>query len=65
MKQRKFLRTLLLFLTASLIASCATKVGFVNDYCLIAKPLSASVQDTAETKRQILEHNSQWQRLCE
>jgi hypothetical protein len=38
----------------------------LNNYCLIAKPISYdSVADTPDTVQQIELHNSQWTCVCE
>lgn len=60
-------------LSASLILSATSGCVHVstdpvplNNYCLIAKPISYdSVADTPDTVQQIELHNSQWTCVCE
>ena len=65
----KKLLTLCVLLIPSALTGCATgSIGpaVVSDYCRIAKPLTFdSGKDSAETQRQIEEHNSRWVCVCE
>jgi hypothetical protein len=57
-------RALLGSLSAFYLSGCAS-TSPVSDYCLIAKPIFDSPQDTPETRAQVLEHNSAWVCRCE
>lgn len=65
----KKLRLLSVLLTLSATSGCAhvsTDPVPLNNYCLIAKPISYdSVADTPETVQQIERHNSQYVCVCE
>ena len=55
-------------LILSVTSGCATAstAPVVNDYCLIAAPISYdSKADTAETVKQVEAHNSKWVCVCE
>jgi hypothetical protein len=57
-----------LLLTIPLLAGltgCATGSPVQTDYCLIARPIHDSPRDTAETREQVLRHNSDWLCHCE
>lgn len=54
----------LLTLAAIGLSGCATGSP-VSDYCLIAKPIFDSEQDTPETRAQVLAHNSDYVCRCE
>ncbi len=55
---------LLLTLTAIGLSACGTSSGATDSYCLIAKPITYSSQDTPETVEQIERHNSDWTCKC-
>jgi hypothetical protein len=63
-KRFKPLALLLPILALAGLTACATGSP-VADYCLIAKPIFDSPQDTPETRAQVLEHNSAWVCRCE
>ena len=54
-----------LILIAGALTGCGTASSVTSDYCLIAKPIYDSPQDTAETREQVLEHNSAYLCRCE
>lgn len=66
---------LLLPLLAIPLASCATMTGSGGieappdfksaSFCTLAKPISWSAKDTAETVGQIKQHNAVWTTLCQ
>lgn len=56
---------LLTTLAAVVLSGCATSSPVQTDYCLIAKPIYDSPRDTAETRAQVLRHNSDWLCHCE
>lgn len=53
---------LLTILAVAALSGCETNSPAQNDYCLIAVPIHDSALDTAETRAQVLRHNSDW--LC-
>ena len=63
------LKLLSLFLILSATSGCA--IGLtdplpLNNYCIIARPIGYdSKRDTAETIKQIENHNSRWVCVCE
>ena len=56
----------MLLLTPTVIGltACGMSSGATDSYCLIAKPITYSSQDTAETVKQIETHNSDWACKC-
>ena len=54
-----------LLLITMLLTSCGTSGQ--SSYCLITRPIYLSKQDalTANTAREILNHNETWEHLCD
>ncbi len=67
LKRSSWLRALLILLVTILITAGGCKSDSVvpTEYCLIAEPISFSDADTAETRRQIDEHNARWACVCD
>lgn len=65
----KKLITLFALLIPTALSGCAavsTGPAVVSDYCRIARPITYdTAADSAETQRQIEEHNSRWVCVCE
>jgi len=57
--------TLLPILLLAGLTGCATGSAAPSDYCLIAKPITYSPQDTPGTVAQIEQHNSDYVCACE
>lgn len=53
---------LLACLMLTSISGCQTSRA--SDFCKVAKPIRPSLMDTAETKRQVLEHDEKGRKLC-
>jgi hypothetical protein len=56
----------MLMMLSSLAAGCVTKdFSFIDSGCDWTKPITASRQDTEETKKQILSHGLEREKHCE
>ena len=60
------LRRLALLAVPLLLAACktTTPISVTDASCLAYEPIRYSRTDTAETRRQIIEHNAAWDALC-
>lgn len=66
MNKRRSTPLALSLLTLTVIGLSGCSHGSpVSDYCLIAKPIYDSEQDTPETRAQVLAHNSDYICRCE
>jgi hypothetical protein len=61
LKQLWLLAALLLLLAA---CRTTTPISATDASCLAYEPIRYSRTDTAETRRQIIEHNAAWDALC-
>lgn len=49
---------------ALLTTGCATGFSVTDTSCKSFKPIAASVKDTTETKRQVVQHNAAYDAIC-
>lgn len=61
-KPKKLVLMLLLILMP---VGCVTKNTSVDSSCLVFEPITYSVNDTKETRRQIVGHNAAYDIYCE
>jgi hypothetical protein len=58
-------KSALLIALALIMAGCAKKTSATSDVtCLIMQDIKPSRSDTAETLKQISQHNAAWRALC-
>lgn len=60
------MRITMLLLAAALLAGCATSQGpvAISSACLAWKPVSSSVQDTDQTRAEVVANNAAWEAYC-
>ncbi len=57
-------RKLTLALAATAISGCAKSTAVIDTACSLFEPIKWSSRDTAETRRQVIAHNSKWECRC-